>query len=119
MPWGWERHNRAGKDVGALRKKWQEPFRLRPARRRGQLLLAGAQNSSYACRRADGTVSDPQLDRASSSRDVYADRGYPTTIQEAKQSKRLACMRSERRLRDPYRRQYILFLLHSPLLSEG
>lgn len=76
MPLAWKPHKRAQKDVDA---RWTKKHDMSYF---GYKLMRKIAVTHAAV--ADTTVFEPLLDRANSSRDVYADRGYPTAEREAK-----------------------------------
>ena len=80
MPLAWKPHKRAQKDVDArwTKKHGKSYFGYKlhaSVDKRYQLMRKIAVTHASV---ADTTVFEPLLDRANSSRDVYADRGYPT-----------------------------------------
>lgn len=76
MPLGWKPHKRAQKDVDArwTKKHGKNYFGYKLMRKMAVTHAAVA----------DTTVFESLLDQTNTSRDVYADRGYPTTEREAK-----------------------------------
>jgi IS5 family transposase len=85
MPLGWKAYKRAQKDVDA---RWTKKhgksyfgYKLHASVDKRYKLLRKIVVTNAAV--ADTTVFEPLLDRSNTSRDVYADRGYPTAEREA------------------------------------
>ena len=84
MPLGWKPHKRAQKDVDA---RWTKKhgksyfgYKLHASVDKRYKLLRKMAVTHAAV--ADTTVFESLLDRTNTSRDVFADRGYPTTERE-------------------------------------
>ena len=85
MPLGWKAYKRAQKDVDA---RWTKKhgksyfgYKLHASVDKRYKLLRKIVVTNAAV--ADTTVFEPLLNRSNTSRDVYADRGYPTAEREA------------------------------------
>jgi IS5 family transposase len=85
MPLGWKPHKRAQKDVDA---RWTKKhgknyfgYKLHASVDKRYKLLRKMAVTHVAV--ADTTVFESLLDRTNTSRDVFADRGYPTAEREA------------------------------------
>jgi len=85
MPLGWKAYKRAQKDIDA---RWTKKhgksyfgYKLHASVDKRYKLLRKIVATNAAV--ADITVFEPLLDRSNTSRDVYADRGYPTAEREA------------------------------------
>src|SRR5471030_3280864 len=97
MPMAWKPHKRAQKDVDA---RWTKKhgksyfgYKLHASVDKRYKLMRKIAVTHAAV--ADTTVFEPLLDRANTSRDVYADRGYPTAEREAKLNRKAgACTSS-------------------------
>lgn len=86
MPLGWKPYKRAQKDVDA---RWTKKhgknyfgYKLHASVDKRYKLMRKMAVTHAAV--ADTTVFESLLDQTNTSRDVYADRGYPTTEREAK-----------------------------------
>lgn len=89
MPLGWKPHKRAQKDVDArwTKKHGKSHFGYKLMRKMAVTHAAVA----------DTAVFESLLDRSNTSRDVYADRGYPTAEQEAKLKQAGWCVHIQRK----------------------